>query len=59
MKTPPPCPSCGKPDWCSTSPDGKHIHCTRFNGSVPDGMRRVGTSRNGAVVMEKNTEGAS
>jgi putative DNA primase/helicase len=45
-----PCPICGKPDWCSVSPDNNAVLCRRVD-TAPPGWKHIKDSKDGYPVF--------
>jgi len=51
-----PCPLCGKPDWCKTSPDNAVVMCPRTD-TAPTGWKRIKDTVDGQGIYKLETEG--
>ncbi|MFM5956973.1 MAG: hypothetical protein ACKOQ2_07385, partial [Dolichospermum sp.] len=45
-----PCPLCGKPDWCSVSPDASAVLCRRTD-TAPHGWKKIKDSKDGYPIF--------
>ncbi|MFM6332957.1 MAG: phage/plasmid primase, P4 family, partial [Dolichospermum sp.] len=45
-----PCPLCGKPDWCSVSPDTSAVLCRRTD-TAPHGWKKIKDSKDGYPIF--------
>ena len=50
-----PCPLCGKPDWCKTSPDNEVVMCPRTD-TAPTGWKRIKDTVDGYGIYALETE---
>jgi len=50
-----PCPLCGKPDWCKTSPDNTVVMCPRMD-TAPAGWKRIKDTVDGHGIYKLETE---
>jgi putative DNA primase/helicase len=50
-----PCPLCGKPDWCKTSPDNEVVMCPRTD-TAPTGWKRIKDTVDGHGIYALETE---
>jgi len=50
-----PCPLCGKPDWCKTSPDNEVVMCPRTD-FTPPGWKRIKDTVDGHGIYALETE---
>jgi phage/plasmid-associated DNA primase len=50
-----PCPLCGKPDWCKTSPDNEVVMCPRTD-ITPPGWKRIKDTVDGHGIYKLETE---
>jgi len=50
-----PCPLCGKPDWCKTSPDNAVVMCPRTD-TAPTGWKRIKDTVDGHGIYKLETE---